>query len=271
MNSRYQGAGFQYSCVKCWIGKSKWYISGRCQPFKAPWKAKEMRRCSTFRFFYSLFKYIAQTWLSLPLFFTWSLLFAGSPHHERPVDPRVEADVVEGVRKPEKGRDRDATLWQLWYWWCCPPGKFCEIRAKPGVARPRHTPPPTLATDKYFLRPKKKKTAGRPLDQGFNVRRNIKGTNMPSLWFENKVLAAAAPVSFDPWAPNCKEWTYKNKFTLTQLFLKKLGMWLFGLVLTWVIEVTKIPYLFFFLVSPACYIKLLFRLCSILSMCLLHC
>ena len=162
--------------------------------------------------------------LSLPLFLTWSLPFAGSPHHERPVDPRVEADVVEGLREPEKGRNRDATLWQLWYWWCCLRGKFCEIRAKPGVARPRHTPPPTLATDKYFLRPKKKKTAGRPLDQGFNVRRNIKVTDVPSLWFENKVLAAAAPVSFDPWAPNCKEWSYKNKFTLTQLFLKKLGM-----------------------------------------------
>ena len=92
---------------------------------------EEMQHIQVFLFFS---KYIAEICLSLLLFFTWSLLFAGSPHHERPVDPRVEADVVEGLRKPENGRDRDATLWQLWYWWCCLRGKFCEIRAAPGVA-----------------------------------------------------------------------------------------------------------------------------------------
>ena len=35
---------------------------------------------------------------------------AGASHHERPVDPRVEADVVEGLRSPLLGCDRDAIL-----------------------------------------------------------------------------------------------------------------------------------------------------------------
>ena len=35
---------------------------------------------------------------------------AGASHHERPVDPRVEADVVEGLRSPLVGCDRDAIL-----------------------------------------------------------------------------------------------------------------------------------------------------------------
>ena len=38
------------------------------------------------------------------------LRLAGASHHERPVDPRVEADVVEGLRSPLVGCDRDAIL-----------------------------------------------------------------------------------------------------------------------------------------------------------------
>ena len=103
---------------------------------------------------------------------------AGAPHHERPIDPWVEADVVEGLRRPLEGCDRDAILWQLWYWWCWQ-GSVAQVKyersQEPQGRHIQQVPPPTNIWRrrllKYFFQPKKK-TADRPLDQGFNVRRN---------------------------------------------------------------------------------------------------
>ena len=57
----------------------------------------------------------------------------GASHYERPVDPRIEADVFEGLKAPWwEVCDRDAILWQLWYWWCwlCGPSKWNTSEAR---------------------------------------------------------------------------------------------------------------------------------------------
>ena len=101
----------------------------------------------------------------------------GASHYERPVDPRIEADVFEGLSSMVGGlrQRRNFVTTVILVMLALRPKQVKYGRSQELQGRHiQQVPPPTNIWRrhllKYIFQPKK--TADRPLDQSFNVRRN---------------------------------------------------------------------------------------------------
>ena len=156
------------SLSSCHCPNPYWSSPGRSPPFKLPWKEKEMRRCSTSRFHFHFLK----------LYTTHHIVhLTGASHYERPVDPRIEADVFEGLSSMVGGlrQRRNFVTTVILVMLALRPKQVKYERSQELQGRHiQQVPPPTNIWRrhllKYIFQPKK--TADRPLDQSFNVRRN---------------------------------------------------------------------------------------------------